>query len=120
MLNLACFITYVTASNTFTSQAYGAINIVSLRVYAITLLSVLNSRETKRSITMFDSGTYGLNLIARAARSAAAETWNVPQMPQNEPPEINIKVTTELDGADHWDGPSKHDRDTASNADCVV
>ena len=35
---------------------------------------------TGKGIEVCDAGTYGLHLIARANRRAAAETWNVPQV----------------------------------------
>lgn len=42
----------------------------------------LNSRTVLagKGIEVCDAGTYGLHLIARANRRAAAETWNVPQV----------------------------------------
>ena len=42
----------------------------------------LNSRTVLagKGVEVCDAGSYGLHLIARANRRAAAETWNVPQV----------------------------------------
>ena len=72
------------------------------------------------------SGSYGMHLIRRANRRAAAETWNVPQVrvrlicrrtvedrahaawqvPDLEPSSIAIKVTTASE-SDRWDALGK-------------
>ncbi|KAI0709746.1 hypothetical protein C8Q76DRAFT_739585 [Earliella scabrosa] len=77
--------------------------LVASRMYMTTLLSVLNSRKLviSRDPDVFDAGTFGANIITRANRIAAAERWNVPQIPDEQPPSmIDIKVTTEVEGAD--------------------
>ncbi|TBU39974.1 hypothetical protein BD309DRAFT_1021774 [Dichomitus squalens] len=77
-----------------------SINVVTTRVYAIILLTVLNSRQlmVSQGVEIID-GNFGMNIIARANRLAAQERWNVPQVPaSDEPAMINIKVTTETDG----------------------
>ncbi|TBU43932.1 hypothetical protein BD309DRAFT_69864 [Dichomitus squalens] len=79
------------------SQLFFPFQIVSLRLYANSLLSALNSRDLTRTSTIFDSGAYGMNLIRRLNHRAAAETWNTPQKP-DEPALITIQVTTETEG----------------------
>ncbi|PIL26424.1 hypothetical protein GSI_12181 [Ganoderma sinense ZZ0214-1] len=66
-------------------------------VLANSLLSALNSRDPQKSPSIFDSGSYGRNLIQRMNHRAAAETWNVPQIP-DEPSVIHINVMTENEG----------------------
>ncbi|PIL29262.1 hypothetical protein GSI_09312 [Ganoderma sinense ZZ0214-1] len=86
------------------STYYLLFNIIAARLYANSLLAALNSREMKPGNIAFD-GSIGLNFIERATRRAAAETWNVPQVPEGPPSMINIKMTTELetDHELHWD-----------------
>lgn len=48
--------------------------------YSIPAPRSLNSRDPQKSPSIFDSGTYGRNLIQRMDHRAAAETWNVPQV----------------------------------------
>ncbi|KAH9933643.1 uncharacterized protein BXZ73DRAFT_101027 [Epithele typhae] len=83
---------------------HASISIVTTRVYANTLLAVLNSRKLlyNRGVEFFeDSGGRGMtNIIARANRLAEQERWNVPQVPDDAPSVINIKVTTEMGGDD--------------------
>ena len=50
-------------------------------------------------MTIFDAGAFGANIIARATRLAAAETWNVPHVPEAvHAGMLDIKVTTEVEG----------------------
>nr|VWO99486.1 UDP-xylose synthase [Ganoderma boninense] len=88
------------------STYYLLFNIIAARLYANSLLSALNSREARPGNISFD-GSIGLNFIERATRRAAAETWNVPQVPEGPPSMINIKMTTELETDNdhelHWD-----------------
>ncbi|KAM5539664.1 hypothetical protein V8D89_006773 [Ganoderma adspersum] len=126
ILNFSAFLSFIAVSDPFTSEQYGAINVVTDRarrrgprltsgtVYAITFLCVLNFRETKSSVAIFDSGTYGLKVIERTNRRAAAETWYVPHIPDNDPA-INISVTMELENGRNWDGPKKHHDETSSS-----
>ena len=63
--------------------------------------SRLNSRTllVARGVTIFDAGAFGANITARAARLAAAETWNVPHVPEAvHAGMLDIKVTTEVEG----------------------
>ncbi|KAM5536426.1 hypothetical protein V8D89_009862 [Ganoderma adspersum] len=48
-------------------------------VFANSLLSALNSRDPQKGPSIFDSSSYGRNLIQHMNHRAAAETWNVPQ-----------------------------------------
>ncbi|KAM5539714.1 hypothetical protein V8D89_006527 [Ganoderma adspersum] len=96
------------ASMNGVSTYYLLFNIIAARLYANSLLAALNSREAKLGNITFD-GSIGLNFIERATRRAAAETWNVPQVPEAPPSMINIKMTTELE-TDHdlrWDVDQK-------------
>ncbi|KAI1790102.1 hypothetical protein LXA43DRAFT_1083541 [Ganoderma leucocontextum] len=92
------------ASINGTSTYYLLFNVIAARLYANSLLAALNSREVKPGNIAFD-GSIGLNFIERATRRAAAETWNVPQVPEGPPSMIDIKMTTELetDHDLHWD-----------------
>ncbi|KAM5536436.1 hypothetical protein V8D89_009872 [Ganoderma adspersum] len=74
-----------------------AIMVIAIRLYANSLLSALNSRDPQKAPSIFDSGSYGRNLIQRMNHRAAAETWNVPQIP-DEPEVIHISITTEDEG----------------------
>ncbi|KAI0706871.1 hypothetical protein C8T65DRAFT_220214 [Cerioporus squamosus] len=99
VFNLISFI--LTVAITY-SLIYGFFSTVTARLYANSLLAVLNSRETQanKGLEVFASGSaYGLNAIARADRRAAAQTWNVPEV-SDEPEIIDIKVTTERE---NWD-----------------
>ncbi|TBU37236.1 hypothetical protein BD309DRAFT_984432 [Dichomitus squalens] len=90
------------------SYTYGIPEIIATRLYANTLLCApithdflcrsLNSRDPKKALSIFDGGSYGRNLIQRMNHRAAAETWNVPQIP-DDPQAIHINVTTEAEGA---------------------
>ncbi|RPD62177.1 hypothetical protein L226DRAFT_535540 [Lentinus tigrinus ALCF2SS1-7] len=93
IFNLISFI--LTVAITY-SLIYGFFSTVTARLYANSLLAVLNSRDPQENKGLeFESGSaYGLNAIARANRRAAAQTWNVPQV-NDEPEVIDIKVTTE-------------------------
>ncbi|KAM5539672.1 hypothetical protein V8D89_006781 [Ganoderma adspersum] len=79
------------------SLVYGIPQMTGSRLYANSLLSALNSRDPQKAPSIFDSGSYGRNLIQRMNHRAAAETWNVPQIPE-EPSVIHINVTTEDEG----------------------
>ncbi|KAI0636274.1 hypothetical protein C8Q77DRAFT_1102773 [Trametes polyzona] len=78
---------------------WAATGLVALKLYAITLFAVLNSRKllVSRGIEVFNSDTpLGMNILARANHLAAVEQWNVPRAPEA-PPVINIKVAAEVD-----------------------
>ncbi|KAI0709784.1 hypothetical protein C8Q76DRAFT_798576 [Earliella scabrosa] len=80
----------------------GLVSIVNTKLYAITLLTVLNSRHlvVSRGLKVYDGGEhFGMNILARADHLAAKERWNVPQVPDSSPAVININVTTEMEGA---------------------
>ncbi|KAI0694760.1 hypothetical protein C8Q76DRAFT_802992 [Earliella scabrosa] len=78
-------------------------SIVNAKVYAITLLTVLNSRTlvVSQGAMMYDGGEhYGRNFLARMDSLASKERYNVPQVPTSSsapPPVINISVVTELE-----------------------
>ncbi|KAI0788183.1 hypothetical protein C8Q74DRAFT_1256335 [Fomes fomentarius] len=100
-----------------------ACTLVGARLYMNTLLSVLNTRKTSvsRNMDIFEAGSFTANIITRANRLAAAERWNVPQLPEEEPPSmIDIKVTTEIE--DHGGSlatsvVSQHDTKQSSTFD---
>ncbi|KAI8969362.1 hypothetical protein BD414DRAFT_280056 [Trametes punicea] len=80
---------------------WGAVGLVAMRMYGITLLSILNSRRllVSRGIKVFNNEGFGRNIIARANRLVAVEQWNVPQVSDDTmmPPVINVKVAAETE-----------------------
>ncbi|KAI0636117.1 hypothetical protein C8Q77DRAFT_1155823 [Trametes polyzona] len=83
-----------TNPKTFT---WAAASYVATRLYANTLFAVLNSRKlmVSRGIEIFGPAVFERNIIARANHLAAVEQWGAPQLPDNGPAVINIKVTAE-------------------------
>ncbi|KAI0654630.1 hypothetical protein C8Q70DRAFT_509475 [Cubamyces menziesii] len=79
---------------------WAAFNCVSARLYANTLLSVLNSRKfmVSREIKVFGPDPASRGIFARADRFAAVEQWGAPQLPDNTPAIINITVSAETEG----------------------
>ncbi|TBU59772.1 hypothetical protein BD310DRAFT_924154 [Dichomitus squalens] len=61
------------------------------------MLSVLNSRDTDEGLIIFDE-TSGPSAIERANRRAVAQTWNIPQVPESAPGNIQIGIATETEG----------------------
>ncbi|KAH9936874.1 uncharacterized protein BXZ73DRAFT_100289 [Epithele typhae] len=96
------FISLILTTTTFHTFIYIFFSIISARLYANSLLAVLNSRApiAGRGLEVFDAGTYDLHLLARVQQRAAKVTWNVPQAPERAQASIAIKVTTESEG---WD-----------------
>ncbi|KAH9933601.1 uncharacterized protein BXZ73DRAFT_100983 [Epithele typhae] len=95
IFDLTCFVLALAKPN---NGYWGAINIVTVRLYANTLFSVLNSRhiQLNRHIDL-TSDTHLLrgNIFARANMLATAERWNVPQTKNDAPSAaIDIRVTT--------------------------
>ncbi|OJT05263.1 hypothetical protein TRAPUB_3927 [Trametes pubescens] len=87
---------------------------VGARFYAITLLSVLNSRKfsATRGMEIFDAARFGPNIIARANHIAAVERWNAPQLPDATPAKININVEAEVEVHEQHDlDDARHYRD---------
>ncbi|KAH9902454.1 hypothetical protein C8Q73DRAFT_785130 [Cubamyces lactineus] len=78
---------------------WAAFNFISARLYANTLLSVLNSRKflAGREIKIFGSDPSSQGIIARAGHLATVERWGAPQVPDRVPAVINISVTAEED-----------------------
>ncbi|KAH9849421.1 hypothetical protein C2E23DRAFT_888360 [Lenzites betulinus] len=76
---------------------YAAVNVVTARVYANTLFTVLNSRKLMANgrMEVWADTDVGLNTIAQANRVAQAEMWNVPYRPQTSPGMIKVNVTAE-------------------------
>ncbi|KAI0709788.1 hypothetical protein C8Q76DRAFT_739878 [Earliella scabrosa] len=90
------------------------LSIVITKVYANTLLAVLNSRKllVSREIKVFEGGEhFGMNILARAETMATKERWNVPQVPDTAPAMMRINVTTEMEGP----GVSSVSSDVASD-----
>ncbi|KAJ3013986.1 hypothetical protein NUW54_g1424 [Trametes sanguinea] len=75
---------------------YAAHAMVVIRMYGVTLLSVLNSRKLllSRGIRVFkDESTFG-----RAHRLATVERWNVPHnRDDTTPPVMSVKVAAEIE-----------------------
>ncbi|KAH9848451.1 hypothetical protein C2E23DRAFT_844084 [Lenzites betulinus] len=84
---------------------WAAASYVATRLYANTLLAVLNSRQlmASRGIEIFGPATSERNIIARAAHLATVEQWNVPKLPDPGPTRITINVATEMEGNDGHD-----------------
>ena len=102
-------------------------------------VSRLNSREARNSEVFFSGGGYGLKVIERTHRRAAAEAWNAPQvctaaglavvdcsavtnhyvsarqLPDDEPAPINIKVTTEMENERGWGRYNENCSDATSS-----
>ncbi|KAI9056766.1 hypothetical protein FKP32DRAFT_1681934 [Trametes sanguinea] len=79
---------------------YAAHAMVVIRMYGVTLLSVLNSRKLllSRGIRVFNDETFGRSIISRAHRLATVERWNVPHNPEDTtPPVISVKVAAEIE-----------------------
>ncbi|KAL1949915.1 hypothetical protein VTO73DRAFT_8796 [Trametes versicolor] len=76
-----------------------AFNFVTCRLAANTLLSVLNSRKMSftRGMEVLDGKVAGRNIIARANQLAAAERWDVPQVPDISAAPIKVAVQTETE-----------------------
>ncbi|KAI0788109.1 hypothetical protein C8Q74DRAFT_1255765 [Fomes fomentarius] len=103
ILNVLSLVLAVGFPTTFWSQA---VNHITTKVYAITLLTVLNTRKLSFTdgVQVVDRGEqYGRNIIARADNLATKERWNVPQVPEA-PAVINISVATEMEDERnaHW------------------
>ncbi|KAJ8486834.1 hypothetical protein ONZ51_g4579 [Trametes cubensis] len=79
---------------------WAAFNCVSARLYANTLLSVLNSRKfmVSREIKVFGPDPTSHGIFARTDRFAAVEQWGAPQLPDNTPAIIHITVSAETEG----------------------
>ncbi|KAI0833804.1 hypothetical protein BC628DRAFT_1345443 [Trametes gibbosa] len=84
------------------SLIWAATSYVATRLYANTLLAVLNSRKLmlSRGVEIFGPATSERNIIARVAHLAAVEQWNTPQLPDAAPARIHISidVTAEMEG----------------------
>ncbi|KAI0667861.1 hypothetical protein C8Q78DRAFT_293464 [Trametes maxima] len=78
VVNTAPTIAAFTLPQTF---IWAGLSFVGTRFYAVTLLSVLNSRNlhASRGMEIFLSGPPGCNSIARANHLVTAERWNAPQ-----------------------------------------
>ncbi|KAI0667905.1 hypothetical protein C8Q78DRAFT_1081783 [Trametes maxima] len=82
-----------------------AFNFVVCRLYANTLLSVLNSRKLllSRGMEILDGKVLGRNFLARANHLAMAERWNVPESGQHNneiPIMVNVSAETQTDQSD--------------------
>ncbi|EIW57988.1 uncharacterized protein TRAVEDRAFT_29858 [Trametes versicolor FP-101664 SS1] len=80
---------------------WASFNIITCRLSANTLLSVLNSRRLFISCGMeiFHGNlkALGRSIIARANELAKAERWDVPQVPDNSAAQIQVGVKTEVE-----------------------
>ncbi|RDX47600.1 hypothetical protein OH76DRAFT_720880 [Lentinus brumalis] len=92
VLDMATLILAVTPHS---NVNYGALQLINARMYAITLLSVLNSRppESGKDLRVMNGGP--LHSIARAGRLATIQQWNIPQELETGPTHITINVQTE-------------------------
>ncbi|EIW57861.1 uncharacterized protein TRAVEDRAFT_72812 [Trametes versicolor FP-101664 SS1] len=99
---------------------WAGLSFVGARLYAITLLSVLNSRKfsATRGMEIFDAASFGPNIIARANHIAAVERWNTPKVLDETPAKIDISVEAEVEvdhelGERHYGGRKSFDSEYA-------
>ncbi|KAL7279420.1 hypothetical protein ACG7TL_007262 [Trametes sanguinea] len=93
---------------------WAGLGLIVIKVYGITLFSVLNSRKLmlSRGIRVFNDETFGRNIISRANRLATVERWNVPHGPEDDtPPVITVKVAAEIEVHGHSDSDLSKDYD---------
>ncbi|OSC99588.1 hypothetical protein PYCCODRAFT_1438154 [Trametes coccinea BRFM310] len=79
---------------------WSSIGLLAIKLYAITLLAVLNSRKLliSRGVAIFETTEpLGRNIIARANHLAAVERWNAPRVPDETPTKLNIMVAAEIE-----------------------
>ncbi|PIL32335.1 hypothetical protein GSI_05581 [Ganoderma sinense ZZ0214-1] len=105
LVSIFDIISWISASAASNSAWWAAFCIITVKLYMVTFLSVLNSRRllTKSGIEIFGTDSAMAderNFIARAQRFAAAERYNAPQLPESAPTRIDIKVATEIEGGD--------------------
>ncbi|KAJ8486846.1 hypothetical protein ONZ51_g4586 [Trametes cubensis] len=82
---------------------YVGVNIITAKLYANCFLAVLNSRKrlASRGMDIFDLNSVRAEALARVKerlevpRADVLEQYNVPQVPDPEPPVIHVHVTTE-------------------------
>ncbi|KAL1949737.1 hypothetical protein VTO73DRAFT_8618 [Trametes versicolor] len=81
------------------SFTWAAVSYIATRLYANTLLAVLNSRKlmASRGVEIFGPASFERNIISRATHLATVEQWGAPQLPDSGPARINIKVTAEME-----------------------
>ncbi|KAI0706767.1 hypothetical protein C8T65DRAFT_727857 [Cerioporus squamosus] len=91
VLNVVAFILALTLRK---DLIHSSIAIVTTRVYANTLLAVLNSRKLPASIEVV-GGVFGINTIQRARRLAKQEQWNTPHVLESSLGAINVAIATE-------------------------
>ncbi|CDO77819.1 hypothetical protein BN946_scf184722.g11 [Trametes cinnabarina] len=91
-----------------------AVGLNAVKMYGVTLLSVLNSRKLllSRGVKIFNDETFGRNIISRVNHLAAMERWNVPHNSHDDdaPPVINVKVAAEIEVHGESDGSFTDDR----------
>ncbi|KAI0325099.1 hypothetical protein GY45DRAFT_1375029 [Cubamyces sp. BRFM 1775] len=95
---------------------YVALNMVSTRSYANSVLAVLNSRRSlvERRFAQLDAGTFGMSALdSDTKRPGGSDAFQLPQLP---PKMIDIKVDTE--NVQHRDTASEN-QDTSSLDDAL-
>ncbi|KAL1947355.1 hypothetical protein VTO73DRAFT_14316 [Trametes versicolor] len=78
---------------------WAAVSFVPTRLYAMTLLCVLNSRKrlAGRGLEIFGKDVPMRSIIARANHLAAVEQWNAPALPDRAPTKIAISISAETE-----------------------
>ncbi|KAI9060764.1 hypothetical protein FKP32DRAFT_1595086 [Trametes sanguinea] len=79
---------------------WSSVGLIAIKLYAITLLAVLNSRKLliSRGVAIFETTEpLGRNILARANHLAAVERWNAPRVPDETPTKLNIMVAAEIE-----------------------
>ncbi|RPD54318.1 hypothetical protein L226DRAFT_280007 [Lentinus tigrinus ALCF2SS1-7] len=109
LFNLAAFIAAFAVPSTLIC---GTISIITARLYANSLLAVLNTRQVSMAgmeIFVDSSSATRLN-FADAQRAQSRAAWNVPSVSsasQTHPPQIVVGVTTETEGQREPPSPLK-------------
>ncbi|RPD77173.1 hypothetical protein L226DRAFT_611527 [Lentinus tigrinus ALCF2SS1-7] len=96
------FVVFILVLSTNNNLYWSAVHAVTTKIYATTLMSVLNSRTLRVGSNdgfMIHSGA-AVRSIAHARRLATVQRWNVPEEPDPTPARIAINVQTELGGDD--------------------
>ncbi|KAI0648722.1 hypothetical protein C8Q79DRAFT_1007296 [Trametes meyenii] len=79
-----------------TNMIYIGVSIVATKVYANSLLAVLNTRRSlaeREAAVTTNGGAIGLSGLRNATRLTAAELWNVPQASEDSGTVIELKVS---------------------------
>ncbi|TFK85185.1 hypothetical protein K466DRAFT_601386 [Polyporus arcularius HHB13444] len=97
ILDLVVFILVLSTDN---NLYWSAVHAVTTKIYATTLMSVLNCRKLGSNDGFKIHSGAAVRSIAHARRLATVQRWNVPEEPETMPERITINVQTEREGDD--------------------